>query len=290
MNFRSVIKRARGTARAGIVARLCAAAALGALAPVLRAQAGSQAGSQALPALPKTPVVPTTFAGLFAARDARASESLGYLRCLSGTVGALRAGALGGVPREWSMTCVRQGREWRGVFGQLTDDGILVRLQYAFRGARGDRGVLTRDPIDTSVVNGTARALLRGLSAPLPGAGRFEFTPVPLPQDKFIEVWFLPMASTPVRAVVGGDSLIQMSADGSRELGHGRTTPPIRTVSVPLEGARWTLASSEDRLPTVSELLIAHMAIDLVPEVRVVTRQYESILTRGRPGWTHRKR
>ncbi|MBL0171123.1 MAG: hypothetical protein IPP90_10380 [Gemmatimonadaceae bacterium] len=243
-------------------------------------------GAPDISKLPKSPKVPETFEGLFAERDARAEAALGYLRCLQGTVSALRSGALGQVPREWSITCVEQGREWRGVFGKLTDGGIDVRLQYAFRGAGG---VLTTDRIDTARVNGTARALLRGLSAPFPGAGTYEFTPVPLPQPTFLEVWFLPLPGSPARIVVGGDSLIQMTSDGGRELGHSRSTPPMRIVTGPVSGATWNLESIEERIPAVSELMVARMALDVVPEVRVRSRQYESVLTRsGR--WTHQRR
>ena len=243
-------------------------------------------GAPDLSKLPKTEKIPDTFEGLFAERDKRAVAAIGYFRCLQGTVTALRGGALGQVSRDWSITCLEQGREWRGVFGQLTERGIDVRLQFAFRGTGN---VITTDPVDTARVNGTARALLRGLSAPLPGAGRYEYTPVPLPQAKFVEVWFLPVPSDPTRAVIGGDSLIQMTSDGMRELGHGEATPSIRAVAVPLSGALWTLESLEERIPTVSELVVAHMALDLVPEVRVRSHQYESVLTRGHM-WTHRRR
>ncbi len=243
-------------------------------------------GAPDLSKLPKTPKVPVTFDGLFTEREGRATAAIGYFRCMQATVTAIRTGVLGLVPVEWSITCIRQGSEWRGVFGQLRDGTIDVKLQYAIR---GNAGAVTTAPVDTARVNGTARALLRGLSAPLPGGGKYEFTPVPLPQDKFVEVWFLPVPSNPTRAVVGGDSLIQMTTDGVRELGHGRTTPPIRTVSVPLSGASFLLESRERQIPTVSELVVARMALDLVPEVRVRSLEYESVLTRDR-GWTHRRR
>lgn len=252
--------------------------------PVLPPEAA--AGAPDLAKLPKTPKVPVTFDGLFAERNARATAAVGYFRCMQSTITAIRTGVLGLVPVEWSITCIRQGGEWRGVFGQLRDGTIDVRMQYAIRGTTG---AVTTAPVDTARVNGTARALLRGLSAPLPGGGRYEFTPVPLPQDKFVEVWFLPVPSNPTRVVVGGDSLIQMTADGVRELGHGRTTPPIRAVSVPLSGSSFVLESREQQIPTVSELVVAHMALDLVPEVRVRSMEYESVLTRG-GRWAHRRR
>lgn len=269
---------------------LCGLALLG--ASVVRPLSAQGAGAKAPPGqldpskLPKTPKIPETFEGLFAERDARARAALGYLRCMQGTVNALRSGALGAVPRDWAIACIEQRNEWRGVFGQLGEVGIEVRLQYAFR---GDRGVVTRDPVDTARVNGAARALLRGLAAPLPGAGTYEFTPVPLSQGTFLEVWFLPVPGDPSRMVIGGDSLIQMTPDGVRELGHGMTTPPIRRVTLAAGTPRWALASSEERIPTVSELMAAYLAIGMIPEVRIRTREYESMLTRNAKGWTHRR-
>ena len=244
-------------------------------------------GQPDLSKLPKTPTIPTTFEGLFAARDHRSVSAIGYLRCMEMTVNALRTGALGNVSRDWSITCIEQGTEWRGVFGQLTDSAIDVKLQLAIR---GKVGVRTTAPVDTARVSGLARALLRGLAAPLPGGGKYEFTPVPIAQDKFIEVWFLPVPSDPTKAIVGGDSLIQMNAEGGRELGHGRNTPPIRAAPVPLTSATWTIESLEERIPTVSELMVARMSIDLVPEVHVRTRQYDSMLRRGTSAWTHTRR
>jgi hypothetical protein len=243
-------------------------------------------GALERPKIPESPKVPTTFEGLFAERDKRAVGALGFLSCLQGTVTALQAGKLGSVPRDWSIACVEHGREWRGVLGQLTANGINVRLQYAFRPSGP---VVTTDRVDTARVSGTARALLRGLSAPLPGAGRFEYTAVPLWFDTFIEVWFLPVPSSTLRVVVGGDSLIQMSADGAREMGHARSTPPIRSVSVPGEGATWTIESSEERIPTVSELVVARQALGVVAEVHIRTRKMESVINR-RGRWAHRPR
>ncbi len=253
-----------------------------------RVESGAAVRPPKLPVLPKTPRVPSTFDELFAYRDARAGAALEYLRCLQGTVNALRSGALGAVPREWSMTCVQQGAEWRGVFGELMESapGIRVRLQYALRGA----GVVTTDRVDTARVNGTARALLRGLAAPLARARPVEFVPIALPQAGFVEVWFVPLPGSPARVVVGGDSLIQMSSDGARELGHSRVTTPVREFAiVPVED-RYTLESREERVPLLSELVIARMAMDLVSEVHVRTRQYDSMISRKTPIWIHTRR
>ena len=272
-------------AAAGVCALAIAALAA---APVHAQGASSQQTPPrpGAPQPPKTIKVPETFEALFAERDARARAAVAYLHCLQGTINALRGGALGNVPTGWSIACVEQGREWRGVFGELGESGIAVRLQYAFR-AKG--GVITRDPVDTSRVNGVARALLRGLSVPVPGAGKYEFTPVPLPQPTFMEVWFLPVPTNPGRPIVGGDSLIQMTSDGTRELGHARSTPPIRVLTPPSTAQSWTVPSLEESLPTVSELMAAYLALDVVKEVKIKTRQYESTISRDAKRWTHRQ-
>lgn len=255
-----------------------------------------RSGAPLRPAVPDSiqgPQVPETFEGVFAARDARAQDALDYLRCMQATVAALQSGALGQVPRAWSITCVQQGTEWRGVFGELMDTppGIRVHLQYAVRpSVGGSNGIVVRGAIDTARVNGTARALLRGLAAPLPRSGEVEIVPIALAQTGFTEVWFLPVPGNPSRVVVGGDSLIQMSSDGMRELGHSRTTPPTRQFAITPTSPTYTLDSKEDRVPLLSELVIAHMALGMVPEVHVRTNQYDSMLTRSASGWTHVRR
>ncbi len=247
------------------------------------------AGAPAPPKLPPTLRIPDTFEELFAYRDARASAALAYLGCMQSTVNALRSGTLGSVPRRWSMTCLQQGREWRGVFGELTDDGpgMQVHRQFAVRGS----GVVVTDAVDTALVSGTARALLRGLASPLAQqASVGSFIPIALPQRGFVEVWLVPVPGDPSRVTVGGDSLIQMSSDGVRELGHSRSTPPVRQLLIAPTGSSYTLQSLEERVPLLSELVVARMALDLVPEVHVRTYQYDSKLTRTSPTWTHTRR
>ena len=284
------------------VRRLAAALACTALCAVaVPAQTTGSAGTKvAVPpptqVLPSFTKVPTTFEGLFAERDARAIDVIGYLRCFEATVNALRAGVLGNVERGWSVTCLKQNNEWRGIFGELTDaaPGMRVKVQFAMRtpGPTPDRrsGMVVRDPVDTVLASATARALLRGLSAPAPGDGLGQFVPVTLPQKGFTEVWFIPSANRPERAVVGGDSLIQMSTDGTRELGHSGSTPRLRVLSLPTGATTYTLESSEVTTPLLTELMLAHLAIDLLPEVRVRTREYDAILTRFTRQWTFVKR
>lgn len=246
--------------------------------------------------LPDFTKVPTTFEGLFAERESRAVDVLGYLRCLEATVNALRAGALGGVERGWSLTCIKQQNEWRGIFGELLDTppGMRVNVQFALRNPgptpNTRSGMVVRDPVDTVLASGTARALLRGLAATAPGNGLGQFVPVVLSQKNFTEVWFVPSANSPERAVIGGDSLIQMTSDGMRELGHASSTPKMRVVSVPVGGSTYTLESSEVRIPLLTELMLAHLAIEVVSDVRVRTREYDAILTRSTRKWTFVKR
>jgi hypothetical protein len=286
--------------------RWCEALALSAacaVISVLPAQTTGGADGGAKPKAPAPPTppaqklpefvkVPTTFEGVFAERESRAVDVLGYLRCLEATVNALRAGALGGVERGWSLTCIKQKAEWRGIFGELIDSppGMRVKVQFALRNPgptpETRSGMVVRDPVDTVLASGTARALLRGLAATAPGNGLGQFVPVTLAQKNFTEVWFVPSANRPERAVVGGDSLIQMSSDGMRELGHASSTPKMRVVSIPVGGTTYTLESSEVRIPLLTELMLAHLAIDLLSEVRVRTREYDAILTRSTRKWT----
>lgn len=229
--------------------------------------------------MPKTPKMPTTFEGLFAERSDRAVRALGYLRCLRNTMGAVEAGLLGRVPRAWLLVCVEEKDEWRGVFTESADDaqgGLRVMGQFSMKDGRP-----TTAPIDTNRVVSAARSLVRGISAPMPGGGAHQFMPLVLPQDGYNEVWFLPMPGSPSRVVVGGDSLIQMTADGVRELGHSRSTPAIRTFAIDRTNAPLVLESAEDRVPLLSELMVAHLALDGKERVVMRTKQYESTFSRG---------
>ena len=276
----------RSARRVGEALALSTICAIGSVLP-------AQVQPKSLPAFTK---VPTSFEGLFAERDSRAVDVLGYLRCLEATVNALRAGALGAVEKGWSLTCIKQQNEWRGIFGELIEapPGMRVKVQFALRNPglspNSRNGMVVRDPVDTVLASGTARALLRGLSAPTPGNGLGQFVPVTLSQKSFTEVWFVPSASRPERAIVGGDSLIQLSRDGTRELGHASSAPKVRVLSIPIGGSTYTLESSEATMPLLTELMLAHLAIDVLPEVRVRTRDYDAILSRSTRKWTFVKR
>lgn len=241
------------------------------------------------PPMPKTPLVPTTHEGIFAQRDIRAVEAMGYLRCIERTVGAMRAGSMGTVPEVWELACVHLSRsDWRGVYAEITATGAgaAVRAQYALR-TDGRSGVV-QEAIDTTLVGAVLRAQRRALSVPLPGRGTTPFVPVILPQETFMEIYFLPSPMANGRVIVGGDSIIQMTKDGIRELGHSRTSPALRTLDGPPPRSRtMTITSSEDRVPLVSELFAARELLSVVPEVRVRTKSHESVITRVRGTWVH---
>lgn len=240
------------------------------------------------PPMPKTIPVPSTYEGLFAERDLRARGALQYMQCHQETMQAARSGALGEMSPSWSVACVPQGNEWRGALVEFLQApsgsaGVKVHRQWALRGA----GVAVRERIDTMAVSAVARAMARGLSAPRPGRGVADLMPVALLHESYSEVWFLPVLGASSRPIVGGDSLIQMKADGSAELGHASRTPPVRRLVSPVAGAPWVIESSEDRVPLISELIAARRGVGVAGEVRVRTKQFESTLRRGGQ-WTHR--
>jgi len=249
---------------------------------VMQAQQGPQ------PPMPKTLPVPTTYEGLFAERDLRARGALQYMQCHQETMQAARSGALGDMSPSWSVACVPQGNEWRGALVEFTQvpsgsAEVKVQRQWALRGA----GMAVRERIDTTSVAAVARAMARGLSAPRPGRGVADLMPVVLLHESYSEVWFLPVLGASSRPIVGGDSLIQMKADGSAELGHASRTPPVRRLVSPVPGAPWVIESSEDRVPLISELMAARRGVGVASEVRVRTKQFESTLRRGGQ-WSHR--
>jgi hypothetical protein len=233
--------------------------------------------------------VPTTHAGLFAARDERAVDGLAFVRCTEQTIDAVRRFTADRMPNG-TIACIRQGREWRGIVADLPGDGsngqslALIRQHYRLRNGAMIRAT---DAVDTVEVTRVLRAMRRGLAAPLPGAGRAPFLPIVLSQSTFTEVWFLP-APDPTRLVTGGDSVIQMTSDGLRELGHARQTPVLQLRPLPSAGAI-VIESQEAQLPLVSELMAAHLALRRGGEVRLLTARFESTLTRA-GSWVHRPR
>ena len=129
----------------------------------------------------------------------------------------------------------RQGNEWRGALVEFTQApsgsaNVKVQRQWALRGS----GVAVRERIDTQAVAAVARAMARGLSAPRPGRGVADLMPVALLYEGYSEVWFLPVLGASSRPVVGGDSLIQMKADGSAELPDSRANFTVGFYDFPV--------------------------------------------------------
>ncbi|MBL0937917.1 MAG: hypothetical protein IBJ03_03420 [Gemmatimonadaceae bacterium] len=261
----------------------CALTLLIAPARTLLSQPPGSPGA-ARPNPPQGPPVPTTFEGLFAERDLRARGALQYMQCLQETTQAARNGALGDMSPSWSIACVPQGNEWRGAVVELItkDPGVRVHRQWALRGS----GMAVRDRVDTTLVSSVAYAMERGMSVVRPGRGVADFMPIALVHSGYSEVWFLPALGNSARPVVGGDSVIQMKQDGTGELGHAKNTPPIRTLTAPTANVPWTIVSSEERVPLISELIAARRGVAVAGEVRLRTKDYDSVLRRN-GAWTH---
>lgn len=233
--------------------------------------------------MPRTIKMPTTDAGFFEQRDERARNALEFLDCLERTLLASRAGALGAVPTAASIVCLKDKDEWRGVVAEVPAGrpGIAVRTQLAMR--RG--GTIVSDAIDTAKVAAVMGGMRRAVDAKTPGAGVTTFMPIVVPYATFVEVLFLPVPGASETLYAGGDSVIQMAVDGSRELGHSRNAPRLTPIAVqtarPGE-ARFT--SLEVKLPLVSELVAARALLSQYRVVRIDTKTYLFTLTRARNG------
>ncbi len=230
--------------------------------------------------LPKTPKMPSSDQEVFTQRDLRARNVLGYFDCLARTVKASRVGGLGAVPPTSLLVCVQENDEWRGVVAEPVDKfpGVAVRTQLAMRGA----GAVVKEPIDTFNVLAIARGVRRAVQAKATTVGAITVSPVVLPYDSYLEILYVPVPTENGTLYVGGDSIIQMAPDGSRELGHSRSAPPMTPLTVNA-GKRdeAVIQSTQPQVPLVSELVAARA---LLPRFRVVTLQsadYTFTLTRA---------
>ena len=249
--------------------------------PATTQSKGAPPNATQLPPIIKPPP-PQTIDERFADRNERALLAFQYSRCMMTTIVAGRTGKVGAIPPNDLAVCVQQKGEWRGVFGQFDESktGFAVHLQYSMTG----NGTIVKSPIDTANVAGAARALVRASSIPFPGNPSYEFLPVILSQKTFYEIWFLSAQTDPAHAVVGGDSLIQMNADGRKELGHSKATPPVRRIEI-VPSVSYVLSSSETDIPTISELMVANAATEIVTQVTVRTINWDWVRNRSAPKW-----
>ena len=238
-------------------------------------------GGVKLPPIIK-PKPPQTIDERFADRNARAILAFQYSRCMLTTIVAGRTGKVGTIPQSDLAICVQQNGEWRGVFGNFDDSkvGFAVHLQYSMKG----NGTVVKSFVDTAVVAGAARSLVRASSIPFPGNPAHEFLPVILQQKGFFELWFLSAQMDPTNGIIGGDSLIQMAADGHKELGHSKTTPPARRIAV-TPGDSYVILSSETEIPTISELIAGNAATNIVDKLTIRTMRWDWVRTRAEPKW-----
>lgn len=233
------------------------------------------------------PKLPEGRAAMFEVRDSRALDMLQYMHCMNSTVAAGESGLLGKLPEGALIVCVKERNEWRGLVGMLDDERtkFTVSSQFALRGP----GMRVTEAIDTTKAAAVARGMIRGISVPAPGGSRYSFTPVPLLFQSFVEVWFMPVQSNASRFIVGGDSVIQMTADGRREQGHSSKAPSIRELPMP-SGSRFVIESTEQEIPLISELLAARLALLRVPEVQVRTKKVDYLLSNATRKWAQTPR
>lgn len=233
------------------------------------------------------PAMPKGFSGLFTLRDSRALDMMQYMHCMNTTIASAQQGMLGSIPENALVVCIKQKNEWRGVFGTLDAD----RITFAVLGQVAIRGVAikTTEALDTAASAAVARAMMRGAVSPTRGSSTISFTMVPLRLETFLEVWFMPVQNSATRMYVGGDSVIQMTPDGRREQGHTTKAPAVREV--PMAGGNvFVLESTEEEVPLISELMAARLSLLRVPEVRVRTKKYESVLSNATRKWVHTPR
>lgn len=230
--------------------------------------------------LPKTPKMPTSDQEIFAQRDARARNALGYFDCLTRTVKASREGLLGTVPSGAVLVCVQENDEWRGVVAEPVNrmPGVAVQAQYAMRG----RGLVVREPVDTFTVLVTARGQRRAVQAKAVTSGAGSLAPVVLPYESYVEILYVPVpGATNSTLFVGGDSIIQMAPDGSRELGHSRAAPPMTPLTVNTgKTGEALIQSTQPQVPLVSELVAARVLLARFRVVRLQSGAYTFTLTR----------
>jgi hypothetical protein len=234
--------------------------------------------------IPQTlrPKPPQTLDERFADRNTRAILAFQYTRCMLTTIVAGRAGKVGTIPPNDLAICIQQNGQWRGVFGNFNESktGFEVHLQYSMAG----NGTVVKSSVDTNVVAGAARVLVRASSTPFPGNPAYEFLPIILAQKGFFELWFLSAQMDPTHGIIGGDSLIQMSADGRKELGHSKKAPVARKIEV-AAGDESTIPSTEEDIPTVSELIAGNAAAEIVDKVIIRTYHWDWVRTRTQPKW-----
>lgn len=225
--------------------------------------------------VPRTLPVPRGHAEIFAHRDSRALDILQYLHCAGATVAAEQARAIS-APDSAMLLCTREKDGWRGLFGTFDSrfGNFVVFSQVAVQQRTSGVGVPTTAALDTLTAGAVARAHIRALSTPNRGAPRNAFTWAPLHYGTYLEVWFVPLQNNASSLYVGGDSLIQMTADGRKEQGHFSKSPPVRALPLPT-GSLYTIPSLEAEVPLISELIAARLALMRVPTVRIRTQRFD---------------
>lgn len=239
--------------------------------------------------IPRTLPVPRTYSEIFTHRDSRAVDILQYLHCIGATAAAEQSRVIS-APDSALLLCTREKDGWRGILGAVDKrfGNFHVFSQVAVKQSTAGAGAKTTASLDTLTLGAVARAHVRALQSPTRGAPRNAFTWAPLHYGNYVEVWFVPLQNSAMNLYVGGDSLIQMTADGRREHGHFSKSPPIRALPLPT-GSTYIIPSHEAEVPLVSELVAARLALMRVPIVKIRTQRYEWTLDQSGQ-WKHAPR
>lgn len=205
-------------------------------------------------------VVSDEAANAFDREDRRSRALIHTLNCARRVAALRQRGAFG--PRDslgGSGQCMEAGNRTIGIF--LESDSPFVRVT---RFSAVDLGTLSRitDPVDTAAALAVRRAQDDAL---MQGNALFEkldrqYTPMTFRFDgDSIEVWLTPVTLLSGPPYSAGGELGFLYAPDGKTLGRKiDATAEYRTVAVPDSG-EVPIASRQDRIPLMSELLLANL-------------------------------
>ena len=226
-------------------------------------------------------------ADAFAHVDRAARELIWTMKCAQATAHARATGLFG--PTDSLGTngqCFRLNGHAMGVF--FTPDTTFTRAS-RIRVVNLGTGVRDLATIDTAAILAVARASSDALSRALPAFAREnrKFAPLSMRFDgDSIEIWMLPVGMT-----VGGERGYVYSPNGRTLARAIDAADRFRTVVVPDTG-EVVIASREDDLPLVSELVAMNLLYDRGRDVELVTAAFRSRLqgVRDNPVWVQIRR
>ena len=227
---------------------------------------------------------------VFRERDSVALWLLRYDACGWRASDALLERDSASIPRlgpEW--LCFRQGGQWHAVFGRFdsTADRYEIVVHYLLRDTVP---INTREPLDTPMVTGAARAL-HYATAHLPQgftASGFRFNTYVVPNDSILVVWMLPAWQPTGEVVFGGEAEYAFDPSGRRLKQERVLDGPLRWFR-PDSTVAFRIDSDSPDVPTVGNLFFFYLVRRYFKSVRIKTAQYSSIRVASDSGevWVH---